>query len=317
MATPVKKTTNYDCYLIGTELSHPDYDEAETITETWRIKFKESRFGIINPEEVYEGLVKENAVPAFGEDFDTWCVGRNPAMNPANGWGSAYCIGVEYIKTNDGSVIVQCIWSNRKKQTDVYGGVKNAYPLSIETSAQQRETVLYKRSWSATPPLPTFDQSAAISGSNVANNTRDGMPYYVNQNRYRIRRAFNVLDHSLLSVIQLFSAHVGKRNSAVFMNNAIGTMEFEGFNIVKLEGPFYEIVFDFIYDQFAFHSQTVGLAADGLPITDNTGLNLTDVKWTRPTKGSFDFNIITWQITLNTINTDVKPIMEQGYWTNL
>lgn len=316
MSTPVKTTTNFNCYLIGTQISHPDYEEPETIVETWQIKVKESAFSIVNPEVVYEGLVDENAVPAWGETFTNWCSGRSPAMVPAYGWGDAYCIGVEYSKNKDGSVIAQVSFSNRKKQTNTStGATQNYFPITVEAASQQRETVLYKRSWSPNPPAAS-DQSGAISGDNIASNPRDGMPYYVNQVRYRVRRAFDTKTHTLSSVLSHFSFFVGYRNSHAFMGNAIGTMEFEGFNVVKLEGPFYEIVCDFIYDEHNFHSQTVGLAPDGLPITDATGLNPTDVRWTRPTKGSYDFNRICFTTTVGTADAGLQAIMERGYWVN-
>jgi hypothetical protein len=316
MATPVKTTSNFNCYLIGTQISHPDYEEPETIVETWQIKVKESAFSIVNPEVVYEGLVDENAVPAWGETFTSWCSGRSPAMTPAYGWGDAYCIGVEYSKNKDGSVIAQISFSNRKKQTNTQtGATQNYFPVSVEAASQQRETVLFKRNWAAGPPSGS-DQSAAISGDNIASNPRDGMPYYINQVRYRVRRAFDSKTHSLMDVTNHFSAHVGKRNELTFMNNLVGSMEFEGFNVVKLEGPFYEIVFDFIYDEHNFHSQTVGLAPDGLPTTDATGLNPTDVRWTRPTKLYFDFNTVCWTTTLGTADANLKAIMQRGYWVN-
>lgn len=316
MATPVKETLNFNCYLIGTQLSHPDYDESATITETWQIKVKESAFSIVNPEVLYEGLVDENAIPAWGETYGNWCSGRNPTMTPTSGWQNAYCIGVEYIKNKDGTLTAQVTWSNRKKQTNTQtGGTQNYYPVSVEAASQQRETVLYKRSWSPNPPAGS-DQSAALSGDNIASNPRDGMPYYVNQVRYRVRRAFDAKTHSLTSVLSHFSFFVGYRNSAAFMGNAAGTMEFEGFNVVKLEGPFYELVCDFIYDEFSFHNQTVGLAADGLPITDATGLNPTDIRWTRPTKGSYDFNRVCFEATVGTADATLQSIMERGYWVN-
>lgn len=317
MATPVRSTTNFNCYLIGTQLSHPDYEEPLTIVETWHIKAKESAFGIVNPEVVYANLVTELAIPPFGRVYGNWLGGRTPNWFASNGWQYLYCTNIEYSKNKDGTIIARLTWSNRKKQQNTQTGtVQLQYPIMVEAASQQRETILYKRTWTSTPPDPALDQTASISGDNIAGNPRDGMPYYVNQVRYRIRRAFDSKIDQVEDVASYFNDHIGKRNSIAFMGNAALTCVFEGYNIVKLEGPFYEITFDVVYDEFAFHNQTIDFAADGLPVTDATGLNYANVKWTRPAHhgGTYDFNGFTWSTTIGIADTTGKQIMEKGYW---
>jgi len=61
------------------------------------------------------------------------------------------------------------------------------------------------------------------------------------------------------------SNYADKLNSVSFLGIAAGYLLCEGVNIVQNQHEFYTVQFDFLYDQWAHHSQVGTLDGDGRP----------------------------------------------------
>lgn len=224
-----------------------------------------------------------------------------------------------------GDVIVRNRWSGYVKgivssgvnpNTTNIAAKKRVEQAIIEVSVGRREAVIWRRNWSTNPPDNLDITTTDIGGTAVRKYSLDGRPQDVTQTRIRVRIVKNAQKISKTSIVGVLQDLVGTRNSVTFMGYTPGQLWCDAFQLSQLDGPFYEIVFDFIYDEWFEHSQEPELDPDGKPSLDATGTNYADVRWVRMQRDSKDFN----QIYFNTFSdltnipagsTTVTPII----WT--
>jgi len=338
MATPILTTANYHAYLQDTSFSIGDIDTPTTVTETWLITKKPeggaTRFFALAPEALsggegnYGSLATERVIPYIGLRYFDWvegttAVARNPAMTVGDSMDkltNARCVNVDIRKNKDGSLTAISTFIQRQKtipSTINDGSPSVIFPPQVEYTATVREMETFRTGNFTAPPANSNKSSSNIGGDKVSSNGRQGMPTPVAGVRIRVRRVFTVkfATSPLQTVAYYLQGQVGKRNSATFLGMGAGECVFEGFNIAKLEGPFYEIVADFDWDQYYGHVQVPELAPDGLPKTDGTGLNYNDIRWERIKRATEDFNnVIFWYDIPGTLNNDMKTVAETGYW---
>lgn len=331
MATPLLTTANYKAYLQDTQFSIGDIDTPTTVTETWHITSKETLFKALAPESAtpsdghYGSLATERVIPYIQQLYTDWVAGtgavaRSPVMTVGghmDSLESARCIGTDIRKNKDGSLTATSTFVTRYKAypTTLGTTLKNIFPPIVEYTATVREMETFRSGNFTAPPANSDKSSSNIGGDKVSSNGRQGVPTPVAGVRIRVRRVFDckLTGVSLSATAYYLQGHVGKRNSATFLGMGAGECVFEGFNIAKLEGTFYEIVADFDWDQYYGHVQVPELAADGLPKTDGSGLNYSDVRWERIKRTTVDFNsVIFWYNTLGTANADMKQVAETG-----
>ena len=334
MATPLLTTANYVAYLQDTSFSIGDIDTPTTVTETWLITGKEVRYFALAPEASTAGegrfgsLATERVVPYIGLTYEEWVIGtsavaRNPAMTVGNSMDKlqrARCVSVDIRKNKDGSLTAVSTFITRAKTLPSSINTNPPtliFPPIVEYTATVREMETFRSGNFTAAPANTDKSGADIGGDKVSSNGRQGVPTPVAGVRIRVRRIFDckMTGNDLKLVAYYLQGHVGKRNSATFLGMGVGECVFEGFNIAKLEGSFYEIVADFDWDQYYGHVQVPELAPDGLPKTDSTGLNYSDVRWERIKRSTVDFNsVMFWNDTLGTLDSNMKTIAERGYY---
>lgn len=136
-----------------------------------------------------------------------------------------------------------------------------------------------------TLPSPTVDRSVSdIGGIQVVTEID------VRQVNYKLRMYIDADTISLAEIAGIAQAYVGKRNSTQFFNCDPQTMICDGVAINHLEGEYWELVVDYLYDEYSFHSQEPALAPDGKPLVI-TG-KYADVRWVREKRNTVDFNDI-------------------------
>jgi len=113
----------------------------------------------------------------------------------------------------------------------------------------------------------------------------------IRQMNFKLRIYIDSESVSLKEVaVDIGLAYTGKRNSAEFFGCGIGTLICDGVGLTHLEGEYWEIVIDYTWDEFSFHSQEPELMPDGKPRMILS--RYYDVRWTREYRPSIDFNDI-------------------------
>lgn len=94
-------------------------------------------------------------------------------------------------------------------------------------------------------------------------------------------------------LVGVAQACLGYKNLTKFLGRDAGTIVCTGATVNHLEGEFFEFVLEFLYDEYAHHSQIVTKATDGRP--KMSGNQYAEVFWARPARGTVEFNSI-WPV---------------------
>lgn len=323
MATPVKTTATYRGYLVGTTFGCGDYsDNPMVIQESWLID--KSAGGKLDPEQNWGSMTVESVIPLFGMAYSDWVSGRIPAQTVSANfyWQKAYCNSIELSKTKEGKVAATFAFICRQKvqPSTMSGGSPAVYDTPVvEYVGGQRETEIFRQNGASnvTAPPAALDKSAADIGGDATNNGgKNGVLTIVPQMKVRVRRQIDVNVNGNISVIcNYFKDWIGTRNSATFLGMAANSVVMEGMNVVKLEGPYYEIVWDFLFDAYYEHQQVPELDRDNVPKMNATGTNYSDVRWVRVSRSTQNHNGIFFATTgYGTANTTIQGFAEKGYW---
>ena len=190
----------------------------------------------------------------------------------------------------------------------------------VEFQTGHRDAIIWRRDWNVPPAAGSDKTGTDIGGNPVRKYSLDGRPQDVVQTRVRVRIMKNAQYVNKDDIITTLTGIVGKRNDAAFLGYAAGWLWCDGFQMVEHDGPFYELVFDFMYDEWYEHSQEPELDPDGKPTLDATGTNYADVQWVRMTRGTYDFNKIFFKtaaaLTAGTIWTEQRTLAEKGCGSN-
>lgn len=124
--------------------------------------------------------------------------------------------------------------------------------------------------------------------------------------RIRLRLVQNADLAGISTTAGVVALYVNRISNAVFLGFPAYSVICEGASLSTLEGEFYEVVFDFLYDTFYHHEQVVQMAADGRP--DMSAGNYTRIDWKRFPRSAVNFNDIFGT------NTRQKAIAEKGFY---
>jgi len=134
-----------------------------------------------------------------------------------------------------------------------------------------------------TAPSPTVDRSVSdIGGIQVVTDID------VRQVNYKLRMYLDADEQPISTTVAAVGGFVGLRNSDTFLGRAPQTMICDGISVNHLEGEYWELVIDYLWDEYSFHSQEPALAPDGKPLVI-TG-KYADVRWVREKRATAAFN---------------------------
>lgn len=323
MATPVKTTSTYRAYLLGTTFGCGDYsDNPMVIQESWLID--KLLGGKLDPEQNWGSMTIENAIPTFGMVYSDWVAGRIPAQTVSANfyWQKAYCNSIELSKTKEGKVAATFAFICRQKvqPSTMTSGSPVVYDTPVvEYVGGQRETEIFRQNGAssvAAPPAALDKSTSDIGGDATKNGGKNGVLTVVPQMKVRVRRQLDVnVNGGISTICNYFKDWIGTRNSATFLGMAANSVVMEGMNVVKLEGPYYEIVWDFLFDAYYEHQQVPELDRDNVPKMNATGTNYSDVRWIRVSRSTQNHNGIFFATTgYGTANTTIQGFAEKGYW---
>lgn len=289
-------TANFTYVTLSLQCSEGEYGEDSTITERRHVvRNNGSPFDPFNDSKLCEseGVIPRRGDIALAAGTGTWeqfCRFRGYTWELLpNGRGCIYTLtwSTRYSMTLSGSPVV------------VYYALKS----SVTFQSQSRSSKVYRTGWTVNPPAAS-NASADIGGTAVQG-IGEAMAFSVNQNRIRVAFEQDALVRSISTSASILSSYMNTTNSATFLNCAANTLVCEGVTFNQIKHEFYEVVFDFLYDDWYHHEQVPDVAVDGRPV--RTSNNVAVVKWKRLPRPSADFNLIYGGVT------QLKTITETGY----
>lgn len=328
MTYPAKTTTNFYVWQPSQTQICTDLGGQNELTETFIVEKIGSTTSVHTEIQFDRGdfllMVDEVVLPDIGMLYGTW----NPQANLTGSWHEyARCRGYNITPLPDGRVQIVTQWSTQYT-ADPASVIAHTpvviLPASIEAQSGTRTMELYRTNWT-TGPLATVDKSASDIGGTATAIGRKGIPIEVPMMKIRVRlvKDASVAGAEMDTAIIYFALNmVGARHKDAvgaldFLGFPTGALWCEGINIVKLEGEFYEVIADFVFDKYYEHEQVPEFDAAGEPALDNTGTNLADVRWDRLARDDYDFNEI-FYATLSpswTVDQKQKDFCLKGYWT--
>jgi hypothetical protein len=174
----------------------------------------------------------------------------------------------------------------------------------LNFASLSRSILIYRTGWSVAPPA-ALDVSATDIGGTAISGGNDGQAYLVAQNRFRLTFEQDSTVTTMQAAAASFQSYQNKKNSATFLGMPANTVICEGVHLNPVKYEFYEVSFDFLFDEFYHHEQVPTMDPDGRIKRNNTGP--TEVKWKRLPRTGVDFNLIYGG------STPLKNITERGY----
>lgn len=323
-------TTSYEIFFVSSTETNGDFGQQSEIVQQYIVRRLDE--GVVNYNgEDLNGMYVEGAIPTIGTLYLDW----DPASERGTWQALARCRNVVF-ETIDkqGRCRVTVTWTTLAatdpntivvlpSQIPSPNPIKNFLPASIEYSSSVRAVKLYRTGWTTVPPtvdgatfLPVDATTADIGGTN-AKNPKEGIDSFCSQVNLRMRLMRDATLAPMADQWTVVQDYIGKihasgtsgTNVQPFFNFPAGTIICESVSMTKIEGTeYYEVVFNFLWDEFAFHDQVPELEAWGDVRMSGSPPVLYRVDWQRKKFAGVDFNnILSGEL-------DLKAIIERGYW---
>jgi hypothetical protein len=246
------------------------------------------------PDDVAD-LVNENVLPLEGEPW------------PGGGTWHQLCRfrGATYETLPGGALSVTLNWSTRYIVDPVTGSA-NALPVVMEYGTRARSTTIFRSGYTVNPPAALNVSATDIGGASLKSSD-EGSTVDVTTSNVRLRVVQDASVVPVKTAASTLSNYQGKLNSATFCDFAAYSLLCVGVSVNPLEGEFYEVVMEFLWDQWYHHEQVATIAADGRPSRTAAG-ELAEVKWKRMARSTTDFN------NLFAGDARLKLRAENGWW---
>lgn len=325
------QTATFEIFFVSSTEVNGDFGAQSEIVQQYIIRRLDEGVVNYNGEDLNK-LYVEGAIPVIGDMYIDW----DPSAVRGTWQGLARCRNVVF-ETIDkqGRCRATVTWSTfaaTNPNTIVVlpstipspNPIKNFLPASIEYSSSVRAVKLYRTGWTTNPPtvdgatyLPVDTTLADIGGTN-ARNPKEGIDSFCSQVNFKLRLMRDATVAPMAAQWTVIKDYIGKIHAsttsgsavAAFFNFPAGTIICESVSMTKIEGTeYYEVVFNFLWDEFAFHDQVPELEAWGDVRMTGSPPTLFRVDWQRKKFTGVNFNNI-----LST-EADLKAIIEKGYWT--
>jgi hypothetical protein len=158
-------------------------------------------------------------------------------------------------------------------------------PCMVIPTFRTRSMKMYRDNPSMTGPNATNDISASDIGGLQKQRDID-----VRQVALKLRFVVDANSQGIDALTGVLQAYVGKKNSDSFLGYGAQNLICDGAAINHLEHEFYEVVMDYLYDEYFHHSQIVQPDQDGRPRM--MGTDYADVRWARDARTAVAFNDI-------------------------
>lgn len=282
-----------------------DIWDVHRLTETWHVEKNDGN--ALKPNDVATILFETGAgapvIPDIGD----------PYFYPTGGLGTTMLESMlvrshQWSQPGGKGIDVTINYETRYFETNVAKGMSGNNIAAATTLTRglflpaqtlpifmSRNIRLYRDNPGMTSPSMTLDKSSSDIGGDAKEIDQDvkqiGLKVRLVVDSNSLPMVGNTNAGGLIKgMVEVAYACLGYKNSAVFLNNPIGTLVCTGANINHLESEFFEFALEFLYDQYFHHSQMPEKASDGR--IDMLNNKAKTVYWTRPVRGAVDFNDI-------------------------
>lgn len=310
-------TATYNRYLTNSSTTTSDIDGTTTCVLVYTIERKDKTVIDYNGAD-YDLMITEGVLPNIGKDMLSW---SGSSRGPQE---TARLREIEFSSNKVGNCTATCrfttLYATHPKtidpaHTQPTGNAPAAYfhlPSNVEYSASLRSMRTWRRTWATTPAsLAAVDISPSDIAGFAASGGQQGMITEVPQVRIRMRFVLDATVTKMVDQYAQISAYIGKKNSVAFLNFPVGSVICEGITMGHLQQEYYEIILDFLYDDYYHFEQVPDYMSDGTLDINSLG-NARTVKWVRTTRSTADFNLIYG--TAGPAATWLKNQVERGYW---
>lgn len=272
-------TTTYTRYRLSEQMQYAELGGSTQLVVNYRLVRNDG--AVIDFPTELTGILTESALPKIGQ-----------LLGGAGLLQFMRCRGYSYQAVADGQgsgVLVAVTFSTMYAQNRDNLSRFDLFS-SWEYNAITRTVPIYRRSWSGGPPQ-NLDESAADIGGSALTGGEASRSQIVTQVRARLKFVQDAtVGSGMIGAATSLASYTGYSNSASFGGFPARTLVCEGVNIGKLDGEYYQVIFDFLYDPWYHHEQYATLDADGkVKLTSGAP---TEVKWKRQTRSTVDFNLI-------------------------
>jgi hypothetical protein len=235
----------------------------------------------INIDVEISAIQNENHIPELDEAYATAASGML--------WERyAVCRSISYRVIGGGrAVVFTCVYSTQFAEDPSARGTF-ILPSRTDYVARVRSTNIFRTGWSVAPS--NTNASADIGGTAVSNGTA-AKSEQVPQLQIRVSLTSDAFTNPMTQVATLSSSFMDRINSAAFAGFPAGTLVCEGFSVQKNGNGinFYDVVYEFLYDQWFHLEQVCDTDEKGYPILNSSQAPKT-VKWKRVARNTADFN---------------------------
>ena len=328
-------TATFERWFVSSSEHYDDIGGTSTITQEYIIRRNDEHVVNYNGEDL-NIMIVEGVIPAVGDlyvDFD--------AASARGLWQwLCRCRSVDFTTIDAaGRCKVTVIWSTMAavdpKTIAILPGtipnpnpIKTLLPSSIEYQATVRSTTMYQYGTTGTamsappsvsgnaPNIILVDKSASHIGGLTVKDLQ-GIDHDVAQCRIRMRLVRDATVAKMTDNWSVVKNYIGKMHLSNNTTNAAarqffgfdnGTIICENVTMTKLQDEYYEIVFDFLWDEYNFCDQKVTMEPWGDPKLNGNTLQYEEVLWQRKPRTPVDFNAIL------SSEPDTKTFLQRGYW---
>jgi hypothetical protein len=272
-------TATYTRYRVSEQMQYNELGGKSVLVVNYRL-VKNAGTVLDFPTELGQ-IITENALPKIGQ-----LLGGTGLLQFMRCRGYSY----QQIADGEGSGVLVTVTFDTMYAQNRDNLARFDLASSWEYNAVTRTVPLYRRSWTSGPPS-NLDESAADIGGSALTGGDASRSNIVTQVRARLKFIQDAtVGTGMIGAATSLASYTGYSNSASFGGFPARTLVCEGVNIGKLDGEYYQVIFDFLYDPWYHHEQYATLDADGK--VKLTSGNPTEVKWKRQTRSTVDFNNI-------------------------
>lgn len=292
-------STTFQWEIVSERFSSGTIGQPSTITQVLIVEKKAgASFDLAKDVST---MLTENVLPELNEQYNVSSPGvRDWAQN-------ATCRGYDYEHISNAKARFTIKYATLVSiDPVVVSGQEFALPASTDYQSMLRTTKIFREGYTTNPPTTSSNSTTADIGGTNVQGTRGGRDIQVPQMRVRLRLVQDADTQGISATAAIVIQYVNRINNAAFLGFPAYSVICEGASLGALEGEFYEVVFDFLYDTFYHHEQVVEMDADGRP--KMSAGNYVRVDWKRFPRAAVDFNDIF------STNTRQKARAEKGFF---
>lgn len=302
MPAPVYTRNIIDVSVRAGELGQPN-------EMTWVAVVSRVDRAFIALDQEILAMQNEGAIPAINAQYVTGTV-------PATMLWERYtrCRSISYQQVDGGRAIrFTILWSTYWAQDQGTTSLEFVLPAQTDYLTRTRVSNIYRTGWTVNPS--NTNASADIGGTSITQGSL-AKGEDVAQIVMRLRMFADATLDPISNTATKLASYVNNLNSATFAGFPIGSVLCEGVTVNKQATgfEFYEIIFEFLVDNWYFLDQVADTDEKGYPILNSSQAPKV-VKWKRVARSSTDFNGIFGTLPLAGGDIRRRDRALKGWWS--